>query len=260
MARHGLEGCELDTDSADYTSQAVRLFGQNSESITDVGTIVLHPKNPVDGSMISATTLAAPEKAKNAFAKGQQQEQKGRWSAACDSFRRALQLYPKYAIAWLELGRSQLKQNQLVEAQQSFREAVTHDSRLLAGYAESARLALREQHWNDLASATAQLLQLSPTPSADTWFLNSAANFNLGDTDRAETSALRGLNLDTHHQFPQLEYLYAMILARRGAYQPAVQHLQTYLRLSPNAEDARTASERLQELQHLVDTSHQAQR
>jgi tetratricopeptide (TPR) repeat protein len=101
---------------------------------------------------------------------------------------------------------------------------------------------------------------LSPNASADAWFLNSAANFNLGDVQRAENSAARGLSLDPGHQVPQLEYLYAMSGARRGAYPVAIQHLQTYLRLSPKAADASTASARLEELQKLVDSTNTAQR
>ena len=255
-----LPDCEVLTDSPEYASQITHLFGGMHEDINEVGTIVLHPRTATDGSTVSATTLAAPEKAKSAFAKGQQQERKGRWAAACDSFRKALQVYPRYALAWLELGRAQAKQNELGEAQQSFRQAATQDSRLLAAYAESAKLALQQQQWKELAADTERLLQLSPNTSADAWFLNSAANFNLGDTERAENSAARGLNLDPNHQVPQLEYLYAMTLARRGAYAPAVEHLQNYLRLSPKAKDASTASARLQELQKLVDSSKTAQR
>ena len=255
-----LQDCEVVADSPEYASQSARLFGGLRQDINDVGTIVVHPRSAADAFTVSATTLAAPEKAKSAFVKGQQQEQKGRWAAACANFRKAIQAYPRYALAWLELGRAQVKQNKFKEAQQAFRQAATQDSRLLAAYAESAKLALKQQQWKELAADTERLLQLSPNASADAWFLNSAANFNLGDTQRAESSAARGLNLDPHHQVPQLEYLYAMILARRGAYAPAVEHLQNYLRLSPKAEDASTASARLQELQKLVDSSSTAQR
>jgi tetratricopeptide (TPR) repeat protein len=157
------------------------------------------------------------------------------------------------------LGRAQAKQNNFVEAQQSFQQATTQDSRLLAAYSESAKLALQQQQWKELAVSTERLLQLSPNASADAWFLNSAANFNLGDAQRAENSAVRGLNVDGTHQVPQLEYLYAIILANRGAYSSAIQHLQSYLRLSPKATDASTASARLEELQKLVDSTNRAQ-
>jgi tetratricopeptide (TPR) repeat protein len=194
------------------------------------------------------------------LAKGQQQEQKGKSAVACDYFRKAVQLYPKYALAWLELGRAQVKQNDFVAAQQSFQQAATQDSRLLAAYSESAKLALQQQQWKQLAVSTERLIELSSNATADAWFLNSAANFNIGNIQRAENSAAHGLNVDVKHQVPQLEYLYAMILARRGVYSAAIQHLQTYLRLSPTASEATTASARLQELQKLVDSTNTAQR
>jgi Flp pilus assembly protein TadD len=255
-----LEGCELYVDSSEYISQTMRLFGGSSEEINNVGNIVVRPRSAAEGFTVSATTLAAPDKAKSAFAKGQQQERKGKWAAACNYFRKAVQVYPKYAIAWLELGRAQVKQNDFAQAQQSFQQAATQDSRLLAAYSESANLALKEQQWPEVAVSTERLLEISPNASPDAWFLNSAANFNMGKTQRAETSAARGLSLDAKHQVPQLEYLYAMILARRGAYSAAIQHLQTYLRLSPKASDAGTASARLQELEKLVDSTKTAQR
>jgi Tfp pilus assembly protein PilF len=255
-----LDGCEISADSPEYISPALRLFGHTQQEISQVGTLVLRPRSPSEGSTVSATTLAAPDKAKSAFAKGQQQAQKGKWAGACDYFRKAIQVYPKYALAWLELGRAEVEQNDLVDAQQSFQQAATQDSRLMAAYSESARVALQQQQWKELADSTQRLIELSPNASADAWFLNSAANFNLGDEERAEKSATRGLNLDEKHRVPQLEYLYAMIMARRGAYSAAVQHLQTYLRLSPKATDASAASSRLEELQKLVDSTSTAQR
>jgi TolA-binding protein len=255
-----LDGCEIYADSSEYISPALKLFGHTAQEISQVGTLVLRPRSTTDGPSVSVTTLAAPDKAKSAFAKGQQQAQKGRWAAACDYFRKAIHVYPKYALAWLELGRAEVKQNDLVDAQQSFQQAATQDSRLTAAYSESARIALQQQQWKALADSTQRLIELSPSASADAWFLNSAANFNLGDEERAEKSAARGLNLDEKHQVPQLEYLYAMILARKGAYSDAIQHLQAYLRMSPKASDAGAASARLQELQKLVDSTTTAQR
>src|SRR5262249_35994766 len=146
------------------------------------------------------------------------------------------------------------------EARQSFYQATTNDTRLLDGYAELANLALQQQQWKELATVTQELLHLSPDISAETWFLNSAANFNLGDTPRAETSALRGLQIDSHRQVPQLEYLYAMILARKGALESAVEHLNTYLRLAPKADDSGTAAARLQELKKALNESKTAVR
>jgi hypothetical protein len=104
------------------------------------------------------------------------------------------------------------------------------------------------------------MVQLAPDYSAEYWLLNSVANFNLGNIPVAEASATRGLRLDGTHQVPQLEYVYAMILARRGNYRAAVVHLQTYLRLSPRSDDAQRAQSQLVEFQKLAGPSDTASR
>jgi tetratricopeptide (TPR) repeat protein len=207
--------CELHAELPGFRSEGVRLSG-NFDQMIKVGTIVLYPLSTDGGFTVSVTSLAAPEGARKAFRKGQEQEKKGKWAAACDYFRRAIQEYPRYALAWLELGRSQLKQNSFSDARQSFHQAIAQDSRFSGGYLELARLALEQKQWKELADATAHLLEFSPD-SPSYWFLNAVAHFNLGNAQQAESGTTRGLRLDAKHQVPQLEYLYAMLLARRQA-------------------------------------------
>ena len=195
------------------------------------------------------TSLAAPDKAKQALAKGQQQASKGKWSAACDYFKKALAVYPRYALAWLELGRAQVKQNSFADARHSFQEAVTQDSRLIAGYDGLARLALQQHQWEQLAEVTDHIVQFAPDSTPEYWFLNSAANFNLGKVEKAGTSIERGLRLDPKHQLPQMEYLYGLILAGKQDYKSASEHLTTYLQLAPRANDAENARKALSQFQ-----------
>lgn len=245
-------GCELYVDSPDYTSKSLQLFGELSGDINNVGTIVLYPRTAALGDTVSVTSLAAPTEAKKAFEKGQEQAHKGKLRAACEFFRRAVQVYPQYAIAWLELGRAQIQQNDFNSAQQSFYQATSNDSRLVAGYEGLAQVALRQDKWKDLADSTGKILEISPDAGAKIWFLNSAANLNLGDAKRAEAGVVRGLHLDTTHRVPQLEFLYGLILARRAAYPEAIQHLQTYLKLTPKDENAPRAQKTLAEVQKLA--------
>ncbi len=241
--------CELYADLSGYSSERVHSFGDRDRGIVEVGTIVLHPLAQDHSFAVSVTSLAAPDKARKAFDKGREQEQKGKWAAACDYFKRAVAVYPRYALAWMELGRAQVKQNSFAEAQQSFRQAVSQDSKLTDGYAELARLALQQQQWRELADITDRLLQVSPDSSPEYWFLNSAANFNLGNMKQAETSIGHGLRLDPKHQLSQMEYLYALILARKQDYKSAAEHVSTYLRLSPHAKDAETAQKALDDFE-----------
>jgi tetratricopeptide (TPR) repeat protein len=234
--------CELYSDLSGYRSERIRMMGAPGRGMVEVGTIMLHPvASQAQEFTVSATSLAAPEKAKKALEKGQEQVKKGKWAAACDYFKKAIAAYPRYALAWVELGRAQAQQNNFADAQQSFHQAVAQDSGFLEGYAELARIALIQKQWKELSDVTARLVQSVPDSSPEFWFLNSAANYNLGNVKQAETSAERGLRLDSRHQVPQMEYLYGLILASKQEFKSAAEHVAAYLRLSPHASDAQTA-------------------
>jgi predicted Zn-dependent protease len=245
--------CELYADAPGYESQRLRMFGSQGIGVMQVGTLMLHPlAKQGNAPSVSVISLAAPDKAKKAFEKGQEQEKKGKWAAACDYFKKAVQAYPRYALAWFELGRTQLQQNNFADAQQAFHQATQQDPHYVDAYLQIADVAAKNRDWKELADSTEHIVELSPDSNPNYWFLNSAANFNLGDVNKAETSATRGLRLDPNHKLPQLEYLYGMILARRGEYQDAIFHIQAYLQLDPHAQDAADARNKLGELQKLA--------
>jgi len=247
-------GCRLRAEAPGYRSTTLDLQGHQS-GVEEVGTIVISPALAQPGnSTVSVSSLAAPDKAKKDFAKGQDQAKKGKWAAACDSFRRAIQVYPRYAVAWLELGRAQLHQNNINDAQESFVSAATQDSRLLPAYVELAQLQAAKQEWKALTRTTGNIVELAPESSPAFWFLDSVANYNSNNLARAESSAERGLRLDATHRVPQLEYLYGLILGSKQNYQLAIQHLKAYLQALPSAEDAGEAKRRLAEFEKLAST------
>jgi len=261
ISSQNLNDCELYGDLPGYSSQRLRMFGVHGIGVIKAGTIILHPMNKQsDNFSVSVTSLQAPDNARKNFEKGQEQVKKGKWAAACDYFKKAVQAYPRYALAWLELGRTQVKQNDFSEAQQSFHQATEQDPRLIDAYVQIVALAVQKHEWKELADATDQIVRLSPDSNATFWFLNSAANFNLGNVARAESSATHGLRLDSNHRVPQLEYLYGTILARRGEVDSAISHIQAYLRLAPASADASSAQKKLEELQKLVSSPKLASR
>jgi Flp pilus assembly protein TadD len=243
--------CELYAEIPGYVSEHLRLAERPERGNVDVGIIALHslPSDPRSSSdprfTVSVSSLAAPEKARKAFTKGEQEARKGKFKAACDYFKQAIATYPRYALAWLELGRVQAKQNSFVDAQESFRQAVSQDSKLTDGYVELARVAAQQQNWQAVADATNNLVKLSPDSSPEYWFLNAAAYYNLGDMKQAETSITHALRLDTRHQLVQTEYLYGLILGSRKDYKSAAEHINNYLLREPNSKDALSARQAL---------------
>lgn len=206
---------------------------------------------PPEGQFtVSVSSLEAPEKAKRALEKGVQAERKGKWESARDYFKSAIKLYPRYALAWLELGRLQVRQNSLLEASESFHQAVAQDSRLTDGYVELAHVAAQQQNWRELADVSDRLVTLSPDSSPEFWFLNSAAYYNLGNLQQAESSIARAQRLDVRRQIPQIQYLYGLVMGSKKDFKSAAEHIDAYLQLAPNAQDKAVAQNLLSAYQY----------
>ena len=77
---------------------------------------------------------------------------------------------------------------QLDEAFADYSQALEVDSQVLAAYRRLARIAFREQKWQDVGRFTDQLLKLNPFAYPAAHLYNAAANFNLGNFAAAEKS------------------------------------------------------------------------
>jgi len=245
--------CQVRAILPGYTSQVVELASRITGSHrAELGNIVVHRiGQAAQGFTISATSAAAPGKAKKDFEKGLSLEKKKDWHGAEEKFQSAVNLYPKYAVAWVELARSQMNQDREADAQQSLRKAVEADSQFIPAYQEMAEIAASRKQWQELADVTEQVLRLNPVNYPRYWFLNSAANYNLKNYDAAQKSARRGLSIDPDHKFPQLEFLLGLTLSLKHDYHGAAEHLRNYLRLAPNAEDAAQAKNQLSQVEAL---------
>jgi tetratricopeptide (TPR) repeat protein len=247
-----LRNCQLQAALPGFTSGVVRLAERFSDiGSTDVGTVVLHRMAQVEGFTLSVTTAQAPTKARKEYDKGRDSEKKKKWDAAQESFQKAVDEYPKYAIAWYELGRVQMQKDDLAAARQSFHQALSADSKFVSPYHALTELAAREQKWQEVADTSAALLQLNAIDFPEDWWLNAAGNYNLRNFDAAEKSARRGLELDKQHQLPRLEYLLGLALAQKHDYSSALEHLRNYLRLAPHAADAESVQKQSDEIERL---------
>jgi tetratricopeptide (TPR) repeat protein len=241
--------CELKAVSSGFTSQVVDLstrppaFGN-----VDIGNIVLHRLAPVEGFTISANAAQAPPEARKVYEKGLEEKKNGNLDAAEENFRKAVDAYPQYALAWLALGRVHMEKKDLAAARESFQQSIAADAKLMGPYQELAQLAARNQQWQEVADNTDQLLKLN-SAVPEFWFYNCVSKYHLGDLDAAQYSALQGVRIDTEHRVPKMEYVLGTILAERHDYTGAAQHLLRYLSLMPEGPDAADAQKKLDEVE-----------
>jgi regulator of sirC expression with transglutaminase-like and TPR domain len=112
-----------------------------------------------------------------------------------------------------------------------------------------AEIAAHEEKWQEVVDATDQLLQLNPVNFPHDWWLNAVGYFNLKNYDAAAKSAARGLQSDTQHEIPRLEYLLGMALVQKHEFASGVEHMRNYVRLAPNALDVELVRKQADEIE-----------
>jgi TolA-binding protein len=248
--------CELRAILSGFISQVVDLRSRGSAfGHVDVGNIALHRIAAVEGSTVSVKEAQIPDVAKREYEKGLEEKKNGKLDAAQQRFKKAVEDYPQFAWAWVELGRVQAQTRDLVSARESFRHSIAADPNLMAPYRELTQLAAHDQKWQEVADNTDKLLKLNSQNFPEFWLFNCVAKYYLGNLDAAESSALQGIKIDTGHRIPKTEYVLGIILAQKHDYPGAVEHLHKYLGLSPNGPDAPDANKKLEQVQHFLDAA-----
>jgi Tfp pilus assembly protein PilF len=252
-----LANCDLRAVLAGFRSDRVGLGTRRLLDDPNVGTIVLHRIANVEGSAVSMTSLQAPRDARRAYERALQDLRNHRPADAEKGFRKAVEIYPRYATAWYELGRIQ-QSDDTGQARKSFTNAIAADAKFISPYLGLAELEAMAENWAELAETTSKLLKLDAVDYPMAYFYNATANLNLGELDAAEKSARTGEKLDTPHRYPRLEQVLAKILALKKDYTGAIAHLRNYMALAPDAQDAARIKKELADLERLSGAGEQA--
>jgi tetratricopeptide (TPR) repeat protein len=248
ITQRALMNCELRASLAGFRSDSVSLMNRRRMDNPDVGTIILHRLANVEGLTISATTGMAPKDAKKAFDKGRESLQKGKPDDAEKHFERAVDIYPKFAIAWNELGRLRLSHGQKLEARTAFESAIQADSHFVSPYEGVAQIAALDKKWKEVAEVTDRALRLNPDlPLAQ--YLNAVANLDLHNFDAAERSADALVKMNAGQSNPRAYHVIGLIKAQHEDYEAAVANLQKFIETSPPGAAVELAKKQLAQIQ-----------
>jgi len=249
ISERDLMACELRASLVGFRSDIVQLAGRRTLDNPDVGTIILHRLANVEGYTISATTQMAPKDAKKAYEKGLDQMKKNKLADAKASLEKAVEAYPKYAVAWNELGRVQEAENNNEEARKSYAAAIAADSRFVKPYMQLAGIAMREKKWQDAVDTTTKLLKLDPYDFPTAYYFNAIANLNLQNIDEAEKSARECVKIDTGHTIPKANHVLGVVLANKRDYAGAAASMKAYLALVPDGKDGEFVRKQLADVE-----------
>ncbi len=242
-----LLGCSLRASLKGYISEHADVSRVRLGEPANVGTIVLRKIPGDQGSTVSATSLAAPRNARQSLEKAREQIARNRLAEAEKELARALQIYPKYAEAWQELGAVLSTQNRRAEARKAFQEAIASDSRFPKPYLSLALLSATERNWKDALENSEALAKIAPNEYPQGYYYGAVAQYNLQNYEKAAASALRAVELDPGHTVPLAEQLLGVLYSMKGDYKAAAQYYRAYLEHVPPNTNVEAVKTRLAE-------------
>jgi tetratricopeptide (TPR) repeat protein len=233
-----LVGCSVTAVVDGFTSTRLTIANRTIEDDPSIGTIMLSRDERAAGSTVSSTTDSAPSDALKEFEKAHNDDLEKHFDSARHHLEKAVSIDAKFAEAWYHLGQVD-QQGNPQEALNAYEKAVAADPNYIPPYEPIAELSALQKNWQAVADATNQALKLNPAGSPQIWYFNAVGNLNLGNRAQAETSAQTSLSMDPSHRAPNTEQLLAVIMAGRGEYAGALEHLRhclTYLPPGPNVD------------------------
>ena len=226
--------CELRAHLAGFRSSTLGLAGHKAMDNPAIGTIILYPMGKTDGQAISATSAAASKDARKAFEKGLSETKKQKFDSAEKEFRKAVELHPRYAEAWLELGKTYVASNRWPEAREALSKAIAADPQYVYPYEQMYMVAFEENNWQALADNTERLLRLNPYEFPGAYYFNGVAQYQLKNYDAAQKSLEQAINGDRRRANPKAHYVLGLVLIQKHDYPAAAESLVTFANLSPN--------------------------
>ncbi len=170
------------------------------------------------GATVTLASMLVPQKARRAYEHADEALTRQTFDTAEKELRKAISSYPNSAVAWWLMGTLHEEQLQLDQAFAAYSRALMSDSQILPAYLGLARIAFREQRWQEVTQFTDQVAKINPGAFPAAYLYNAAAHFSLGNLAAAEKSARKFQSLDAEHERPQVYLLLGDVLAREHDY------------------------------------------
>jgi tetratricopeptide (TPR) repeat protein len=204
--------------------------------------------SPNELGLSSAIDLAVPGEAKKEFEKAADKMEQKNWPEAKAHLDRAIAIYPKYALAYNNLGVSYLKLGQGDKAIEAFRTATQLDEHL-----NQANLYLGRFYYDnkDYKVAEPYLVRAAQTEPRNPQVLTALANAQLrnGEPDEALANAQKVHLLPDHNKFAIVHLIAAEIFSSRGENQKVGEQYRQFLQEDPHSPMAPKVKDALAKLE-----------
>src|SRR5712692_8831141 len=205
------------------------------------------------GGVVSQRELLVPEGAQKEFDKARKLVENKEPEKSLSHFRRAIEIYPAYALAYMYLGLAQMSLQKMPEAQVSLGKAVQLNDKLAAAYLGLGACLNLQGNYAAAEKPLVRGLELDPE-TADGHFELSKTFWALGRWQDAEPHVRKVIAL--RPEFPVAHHLLGNILMRKRDAPAALQEFREYLRLEPNGPFAPPTREFVAKIEQALATPH----
>ena len=224
-------GCAVRAVSKDHVSSRV--------PVREGMAVVLFPRDKSAGALVSITTLEAPEEAKAALEKAENELSGSdpNVDAAVRHLERAVAIYPQFAAAWHLLGTTLWRNREFERAINAFESALEADRGFLPVYRPLVGIRADQADWAEVVSMAETWASLQPTAIEADYYL-CWGYLNLRLFERSLTPCRNVADSSVVDRFVHAYHFLGVAYAALGDYQRAAVELRRYLELQPDAEAA----------------------
>jgi tetratricopeptide (TPR) repeat protein len=239
------EGVYIDTDLN------LSRMGARVPTTTRRYTVMAHlqPKirsGHAKASVVNAALAEVPEKARKLYEKGVEQARAEDIPKAADSLKEAIALYPNFPLALNELGVQYLRLRQINKAIEVLKQACKLSPDAFTPRLNLGIALLESKQFGEAEENLREALKLnSNLPTAHMYL--GIALLRLNKYEEAEKELVVATS-SSGNQLAMASYYLGGIYWKKHDYPHAVEQLETYLRLTPNAADAQRVRATIKDL------------
>lgn len=186
--------------------------------------------------VLDAALAQVPEKARKLYERGLDQSRAGDATKAVDSFKEAVTIYPQFPLALNELGVQYLKLGQSAKAIETLRSAIKLSPTAFGPQLNLGIALLETMQYEEAEGLLRTALKLNTSLPTGHMYLGICLA-RLNDYNAAEKELLVAVK-NSGNQLGMAQYFLGGIYWKRNDYPRAVEALEMYLKLTPDAHDA----------------------
>jgi tetratricopeptide (TPR) repeat protein len=228
------EGVYVDTDL--NLSRTGARVPPTTRRYTVMAHLQLKTKVATKPGVVNAALAGIPERARRLYEKGVEQARGDEPAKASESLKQAVSLYPNFPLALNELGVQYLKLRQVNKAVEVLKEACRLNAEAFPSRLNLGIALLEAKQFSEAEGHLREAVKANPSAVTAHMYLGIAL-LRLNNYDEAEKELLVATTANAS-QLAIANYYLGGLYWRKQDYPRAVEQLEKYLALTPNAPDA----------------------